>query len=73
MLTFIWTLALPCPSLAEGINLFKVGDGFIESNNEASNIENVGKKPAILHMGVISVVGMTKAINKIFLKVVQSA
>jgi len=27
-------------------------------------VKNVGKKPAILHVGVVSVVGMPTAINK---------
>ena len=46
-------------------NLFKAGDAFIESNNgEPHYVKNVGKKPAILHVGVISVVGMPTAVNK---------
>ena len=49
----------------EEINFFKAGDAFIESNNgEACYVENVGKKPAILHVGVVSVVGMPTVINK---------
>jgi len=49
----------------EEINFFKAGDAFIESNNGGSHyVKNVGKKPAILHVGVISVVGMPTAINK---------
>jgi len=49
----------------EEINFFKAGDAFIESNNGAPHyVKNVGKKPAILHVGVISVVGMPTAINK---------
>ena len=49
----------------EEINFFKGGDAFIESNNgDAHYVENVGKKPAILHVGVVSVVGMPTTINK---------
>ena len=49
----------------EEINLFKAGDAFIESNNGAPHyVKNVGKKPAILHVGVVSVVGMPTAINE---------
>ena len=49
----------------EEINFFKAGDAFIESNNGGGHyVKNVGKKPAILHVGVVSVVGMPTAINK---------
>ncbi|WP_288249728.1 cupin domain-containing protein [uncultured Prochlorococcus sp.] len=49
----------------EEINFFKAGDAFIESNNGPPHyVKNVGKKPAILHVGVVSVVGMPTAINK---------
>jgi len=49
----------------EEINFFKAGDAFIESNNGATHyVKNVGKKPATLHVGVVSVVGMPTAINK---------
>ena len=49
----------------EEINFFKTGDTFIESNNGGPHyVKNVGKKPAILHVGVVSVVGMPTAINK---------
>ncbi len=49
----------------EEINFFKAGDAFIESNNGSAHyVKNVGKKPAILHVGVVSVVGMPTAINK---------
>ena len=48
----------------EEINFFKAGDAFIESNNGGAHfVKNVGKKPAILHVGVVSVVGMPTAIN----------
>ena len=47
------------------INFFKAGDAFVESNNGGAHyVKNVGKKPAILHVGVVSVVGMPTAINK---------
>ena len=47
------------------INFFKAGDAFIESNNGGPHyVKNVGKKPAILHVGVVSVVGMPTAINE---------
>ena len=49
----------------EEINFFKAGDAFIESNNGGAHyLKNIGKKPAILHVGVVSVVGMPTAINK---------
>ena len=49
----------------EEINFFKAGDAFIESNNGSAHyVKNVGKNPAILHVGVVSVVGMPSAINK---------
>ena len=49
----------------EEINFFKAGDAFIESNNVSAHyVKNVGKKPVILHVGVVSVVGMPTTINK---------
>ena len=49
----------------EEINFFKAGDAFVESNNEAAHyVKNIGKKPVILHVGVITVVGMPTAIDK---------
>ncbi len=49
----------------EEINFFRTGDAFIESNNGGDQyVKNVGKKLAILHVGVLSVVGMPNAINK---------
>ena len=49
----------------EEINFFKAGDAFIESNNGGGHcVKNVGKKPGILHVGVLSVAGMPTAINK---------
>ena len=47
------------------INTFKAGDVFVESNNSGEHyVQSIGKKPAILHVGVISVVGMPTTINK---------
>ncbi len=49
----------------EEINFFKAGDAFIESNNgEPHYVKNIGKMPSILHVGVVSVVGIPTAINK---------
>ena len=49
----------------EEINFFKSGDAFVESNNGGAHyVKNIGKKPAILHVGVVSVVGMPTTINK---------
>ncbi|MDC3207207.1 cupin domain-containing protein [Prochlorococcus sp. AH-716-B03] len=49
----------------EEINFFKAGDAFMESNNGGSHYaKNVGKKPAIIHVGVVSVVGVPTAIKK---------
>ena len=47
------------------INIFRAGQVFVESNYGGEYyIENIGKKPAILHVGVISVVGLPTTINK---------
>ena len=47
------------------INFFKAGDAFVESNNgDAHYVKSVGKKPAVLHVGVVSVVGMPTTINR---------
>ena len=49
----------------EEINFFKAGDAFVESNNEGAHyVQNIGKNPVILHVGVVSVVGMPTTINK---------
>jgi hypothetical protein len=38
---------------------------FVESNNGGEHyVKSIGKKPAILHVGVISVVGVPTTINK---------
>ena len=51
----------------EEINFFKVSDAFKfkESNNGGTHYEkNVGKNPVVLHVGVVSLVGMPTTINK---------
>ena len=49
----------------EEINFFKAGDAFVESNNGGAHyVKSVGKNPVILHVGVVSVVGMPTTINK---------
>ena len=49
----------------EEINFFKAGDAFVESNNGGAHyMKNVGKKAVIIHVGVVSVVGMPTTINK---------
>ena len=51
--------------MGEKINFFKAGDALIESNDGVPHyVKNVGKKPAILYVGVVSVVGMPTTINK---------
>jgi len=47
------------------INTFRAGDVFVESNHGGEHyVKSIGKKPAILHVGVISVVGVPTTINK---------
>ncbi len=47
------------------INTFRAGDVFVESNNGGEHyVKSIGKKPAILHVGVISVVGVPTTINQ---------
>ena len=49
----------------EETNFFKAGDAFVESNNGGAHyVQNIGKKPVILHVGVVSVVGIPTTINK---------
>ena len=49
----------------EEINFFKAGNAFIESNNGGPQLcEKCWKKQSILHVGVVSVVGMPTAINE---------
>ena len=47
----------------EEINFFKAGDAFIESNR-GHYVKNFRKKPSVVHVGVVSIVGMPTAINK---------
>ena len=47
------------------INTFRAGDVFVESNNGGEHyVKSIGKNPAILHVGVISVVGVPTTVNK---------
>ena len=47
------------------IYFFKAGEAFMESNNGVPHyVKNIGKKPAILHISFVSVVGMPKTISK---------
>ena len=49
----------------EEINFFKAGDAFVESNNGGAHyVKNIGKKSVILHVRVVSVVGMPMTINE---------
>ena len=46
------------------INTFRAGDVFVESNNGGEHyVQSIGKKPTILYVGVISVVGVPTTIN----------
>ena len=52
-------------SKGKTINYFSAGDSFIESNNGSPHfVESVGKKPAVLLVGVSSAVGLPTTINK---------
>ena len=47
------------------INIFRAGDVFVESNNGGEHyVISIGKKPAILHVGVITVIGVPTTINR---------
>ena len=47
------------------INYFSAGDSFIESNNGSPHfVKSVGKKPAVLFVGVSSAVGIPTTINR---------
>ena len=47
------------------INTFRAGDVFVESNNGGEHyVKSIRKKPAILHVGVISVVEVPTTNNK---------
>ena len=51
--------------MGEEINFFKASDAFINNNYGGTHyVKNVGKKPAILHVGVVSVVGIPTPINE---------
>ena len=52
-------------SRGEIINYFRTGESFIESNNGSPHfVESVGKKPAVIFVGVSSAVGLPTTINK---------
>ena len=47
------------------INTFRAGDVFVESNHGGEHyVKSIGNKPAILHVGVISVEGLPNTINE---------
>ena len=47
------------------INYFSAGESFIESNSGSPHfVESVGKKPAVLFVGISSAVGLPTTINK---------
>lgn len=49
----------------ETINYFNAGESFIESNSGSPHfVESVGKKPAVLFVGVSSAIGLPTTINK---------
>ena len=49
----------------ETINYFRAGESFIESNSGSTHfVESVGKKPAVLFVGVSSAVGIPTTIKK---------
>ena len=52
-------------SRGKTINYFRAGESFIESNSGSPHfVENVGKKPAVLFVGVSSAVDLPTTINK---------
>ena len=52
-------------SRGETVNYFNAGESFIESNNGSPHlVESVGKKPAVLLVGVSTAVGLPTTINK---------
>ena len=52
-------------SRGETINYFSSGESFIESNSGSPHfVESVGKKPAVLFVGVSSAIGLPTTINK---------
>ena len=52
-------------SRGELINFFSAGESFIESNSASHHlVESVGKKPAVLFVGVSSAIGLPTTINK---------
>ncbi len=52
-------------SRGKTINFFSAGESFIESNSGSPHfVESVGKKPAVLFVGVSSAIGLPTTINK---------
>ena len=52
-------------SRGEIINFFSAGESFIESNSGSPHyVESIGKKPAVLFVGVSSAIGLPTTINK---------
>ena len=52
-------------SRGETINFFSAGESFIESNSGSPHfVESVGKKPAVLLVGVSAAIGLPTTINK---------
>tara|TARA_Y100001978_G_C23449213_1_gene316854 strand:- start:54 stop:506 length:453 start_codon:yes stop_codon:yes gene_type:complete len=52
-------------SRGETINYFSAGESFIESNSGSAHfVESIGKKPAVLFVGVSSAVDIPTTINK---------
>ena len=52
-------------SRGETINYFSAGESFIESNSGSPHyVESIGKKPAVLFVGVSSAIGLPTTINK---------
>ncbi len=52
-------------SRGETINYFSAGESFVESNSGSPHyVESVGKKPAVLFVGVSSAIGLPTTVNK---------
>ena len=52
-------------SRGETVNYFTAGESFIESNSGSPHfVESLGKKPAVLLVGVSSAIGIPTTINK---------
>tara|TARA_B100000214_G_C23673642_1_gene493154 strand:- start:112 stop:303 length:192 start_codon:yes stop_codon:yes gene_type:complete len=52
-------------SRGETINYLSAEESFIESNSGTPHyVESVGKKPAVLFVGVLSAIGLPRTVNK---------